>query len=292
MSDYIIRSLRVFLCHASNDKPDVQKLYSRLTNDGIDAWLDREKLLPGQNWRTEIQQAVRNSDAVIVCVSSRSITKEGFVQKEIKIALDAAEEKPEGTIFIIPARLENCDVPERIGQYQWVDLFSDDGYERLLRALQLRANAVGAILKPFKSEQSSTINNREQKSLSTERYDLFLSYSTANKDVARVIFDFFTAKKLNVFVSEKAIQPNSKWNELVRSAFENSRLLCLLISPDSLLSRWLITEVNSAEILKIPIVAILYRCWKKDLPEELLEYQNIDYHEYAKIINILGSLLK
>jgi TIR domain. len=141
------RPLRVFLCHASGDKPAVIKLYDRLVKDGIDAWLDKEKLIPGQDWQIEIPKAVKNSDVVIVCLSSQSITKEGFVQKEIKIALDAADEKPDGTIFIIPAKLENCEVPERITRFHWVDLFSNDGYEWLMKALKIRANNLGITVK-------------------------------------------------------------------------------------------------------------------------------------------------
>ena len=34
-------------------------LYSRLTKDGVDAWFDKEKLLPGQDWELEIRKAVR-----------------------------------------------------------------------------------------------------------------------------------------------------------------------------------------------------------------------------------------
>lgn len=136
------RPLRVFLCHASGDKPAVRKLYERLTDDGVDAWLDKEKLIPGQNWQIEIPKAVRNSDVVIVCLSSSSISKEGFVQREIKFALDIADEKPEDTIFIIPARLEDCDIPDRINKFHWVDLFAENGYEQLLKALFTRANSL------------------------------------------------------------------------------------------------------------------------------------------------------
>jgi hypothetical protein len=138
------RPLRVFLCHASNDKPIVRNLFERLVNDGVDTWLDTERLLPGHDWQLEIERAVRKADIVIVCLSESSITKEGFVQKEIRIALDAADEKPDGTIFIIPARLEPCAVPERMSRFQWVDLFSEGGYEHLLKALAIRTLNVGA----------------------------------------------------------------------------------------------------------------------------------------------------
>jgi len=41
--------LKVFLCHAHSDRDAVHALYGRLTKDGVDAWLDKEKLLPGQD---------------------------------------------------------------------------------------------------------------------------------------------------------------------------------------------------------------------------------------------------
>jgi len=46
----------------------------------------------------EIPRVVRNADVVVVCLSSYSVTKEGYVQKEIKIALDASDEKRIGQI--------------------------------------------------------------------------------------------------------------------------------------------------------------------------------------------------
>jgi len=43
------RPLKVFLCHTHADRDAVKALYTRLTKDGVDAWLDKEKLLPGQD---------------------------------------------------------------------------------------------------------------------------------------------------------------------------------------------------------------------------------------------------
>jgi formylglycine-generating enzyme required for sulfatase activity len=138
------RVLRVFLCHASGDKPAVRELYQRLCAEGIDAWLDEEKLLPGQDWELEIPKAVRDSHVVIVCLSPSSITKAGYVQKEIKVALDEADKQPEGAIFLIPARLEECQVPDRLSRWHWVNLFEERGYDRLMRALRARAADLGA----------------------------------------------------------------------------------------------------------------------------------------------------
>ena len=133
--------LRAFLCHSSHDKMAVRKLYQQLIRDDFSAWFDEEDLLPGQEWETEIRKAVRASDVVVVCLSRSSITKEGYVQKEIRYALDVAAEKPPGIIFLIPARLDECEVPEGLKGWQWVDLYKDKGFERLLKALRNRGRS-------------------------------------------------------------------------------------------------------------------------------------------------------
>jgi hypothetical protein len=118
------RQLKVFLCHSSGDKPAVRDLYDRLRSaaDYITPWLDEEDLLPGQRWQDEIPKAVRDSDAVIVCLSQSSVNKKGYVQKEIKYALDVADEQPGGTIFLLPALLEDCELPERLRHLHSVSL--------------------------------------------------------------------------------------------------------------------------------------------------------------------------
>ena len=138
------RPLKVFLCHAHADRDAVRTLYTRLTNDGVDAWLDKEKLLPGQDWELEIRKAVREADVVVVCLS-KQFNQAGFRQKEVRLALDTAMEKPEGEIFIIPARLEECENLESLRKWHWVDLYEDDGYEKFLRALYSRGERIGAI---------------------------------------------------------------------------------------------------------------------------------------------------
>ncbi len=131
--------LRVFLCHSKVDKDTVRELYSRLGSEGfIEPWFDEEDIVPGQNWQREIASAVRKSHCVLVCLSKRAFDRSGYVNKEIGFALDAADQQPDGTIFLIPARLDECDVPERLSPYQWVNLFESKGYASLLRALKAR----------------------------------------------------------------------------------------------------------------------------------------------------------
>ncbi len=73
---------RVFLCHASEDKPFVRELRRKLRDDGINAWLDEEDLIPGQPWESEIHQTVESSAAVVVCLSEKAVSKEGTFKKK------------------------------------------------------------------------------------------------------------------------------------------------------------------------------------------------------------------
>jgi hypothetical protein len=122
-----------------------RKLYHQLQNESrIEPWLDEESLIPGQNWREEIPRAVNSCDVFLICLSATSVTKEGYLQREIRYALDSAEEKPEGSIFIIPAKLEECEIPIRLRGWQWANLYQDNGYEKLIRALRLHAESLVA----------------------------------------------------------------------------------------------------------------------------------------------------
>jgi len=128
--------LRIFLCHAGEDKLQVTELCHQLKEAGYRPWLDKFDLLPGQYWRREIKKIIRDlNNIVLVCLSSNSVTKRGVVQQEIKWALDVLEQIPEDTIYLIPARLEACDAPEQLSELHWVNLFGPDGFEYLKRAL-------------------------------------------------------------------------------------------------------------------------------------------------------------
>lgn len=138
------RPLKIFLCHASDDKPTVRDLYRQLCAEGwLDVWLDEEKLLPGQEWDLEIERAVEEADVVLVTLSTNSVDKEGYIQRELRFVLNIADQKPEGAIFIIPIRLNDCPAPRRLRNWQYVDYFPRDrrkwAYERILQSLKLRA---------------------------------------------------------------------------------------------------------------------------------------------------------
>ena len=104
----------------------------------MEAWLDLEKLLPGQNWQHAIREALQTCTHFIALLSHASVNKRGFVQKELKRAFDLLEEFPPGQIFLIPVRLEAVDVQyHQLHDIQRVDLFENrpEALRKILQAI-------------------------------------------------------------------------------------------------------------------------------------------------------------
>ena len=137
----------------------MRELYQRLKEESwIDPWLDEEKLLPGQDWDLEIEKAVEASDAVIVFLSNNSVSKEGYIQRELRFVLRIADFKPEGTVFVIPMRLEDCPMPRRLSMWQYADFFPENrkdwAFQRLLGSLKVRADKLEIPIKNTAEEQA------------------------------------------------------------------------------------------------------------------------------------------
>jgi len=140
---------QIFLSYAREDKKEVEELYQKLSGAGFKPWMDKEDILAGERWRSRIQRAIKRSDFFLACLSEDSIDKRGVLQWEIKQALDTWQEKLDSDIYLIPVRLEDCEVPESLREFHWVDLFEEDGWARLLEAIRVGMERRGKAIQPF-----------------------------------------------------------------------------------------------------------------------------------------------
>jgi hypothetical protein len=132
----------VFLAYVAEDLLPARRLCEALRAEGLSPWLDKDKLLPGQNWPRAIERAIEISDAFVACFSTRSIVKRGQFQSELRYALDCARQRPLDQTFLIPVRLEECAVPRRISNHvHYVDLYPDwhRGVRRIVRSIRKAA---------------------------------------------------------------------------------------------------------------------------------------------------------
>ncbi len=147
------RPVRVFISYAREDYAEAKKLFDKLNAAGFEPWLDKECLLPGERWEVGVEQAIRSSHYFIALLSSHSVVKHGYVQKEIRRALEILEQMPESDIFLIPARLTNCRPSHAaLEKLNWVDMFPDweQGFEKIVKTLRTHSGWA-----PYKQEQVS-----------------------------------------------------------------------------------------------------------------------------------------
>lgn len=130
--------VKIFISYARVDAVPVAEIYRRLKAAGYDPWIDTEDLLPGVRWKNAIEKALIEADFFLLCLSAQSKDRRGFIQKEIKTALDLWEEKLHDDIYFIPLRLEDCELPDQISEIQCVNWFEPGAWERLEKALRIQ----------------------------------------------------------------------------------------------------------------------------------------------------------
>jgi hypothetical protein len=98
-------------------------------------WFDRKDLLPGDDWRRKIDDAIERSDFVLTFMSAASVSKTGYFQRELKYALEQRQMRPDGTRYIIPVVIGDCDPPASVRDIQWLRTETRGWYQQLLRAM-------------------------------------------------------------------------------------------------------------------------------------------------------------
>jgi TIR domain len=131
---------RIFVSYAREDQIPAGALVSFLRAAGFDIWFDKDNLHAGQDWRVVIEQEIARARLLIICLSQSTVDKTGFVQKEMRLALQQAELRPSSQVYIIPVSLDGCRVPIALERLHVLDLGVPDASRRLLEAI---GNATG-----------------------------------------------------------------------------------------------------------------------------------------------------
>ena len=105
------RRPKVFICYTHEDATKAQELFLWLKAAGADPWLDKRKLVLGDNWKNSIERAVAETDVFVVCLQP-DFDRVGYKQTEVRNAIAALHERPPGQGFIIPFFIEPCELPE------------------------------------------------------------------------------------------------------------------------------------------------------------------------------------
>lgn len=135
---------QIFISYANADQQRVIPFFDELEKHGFNVWLDCKKIKPGQNWDFEIKRALDKSSLVIAFLSETSVSRRGYVQRELRTALNKLYEKLEDDIYIIPIILdEGLKVPEQLKGIQHISANSPDCLLRVQDALTDQLGRLG-----------------------------------------------------------------------------------------------------------------------------------------------------
>ncbi|WP_122558917.1 TIR domain-containing protein [Pseudomonas viridiflava] len=211
--------LKVFLSYTKADQAQVHPYYAKLQASGFEPWMDVERLVPGQNWSWEIDQALADSNVVMLFLSQASVNKRGFVQREANQAMENLKPKLLSDIYIIPILLEQCEVPAHISdRLQFVYHFENGSWEKVLKSLELAKieqqiiSETGAPHGPFRVFEESISEDWE----GMPGHNIQISYprftSATLPDAAIALSNIFAGRAYNTLLKSRS-RPWHQMNE-------------------------------------------------------------------------------
>lgn len=138
---------RIFLSYAKEDEQQVKEIYQRLADAGFAPWMSSMDYLPGERWEEAIKRAINRSDFILVCVSGHTASGKSLLQREHSEILENWRKHRDRDIYLIPVRLEACELPEIFAHIEPVDLFdngtlNENEWNRLVKAIRVEIERV------------------------------------------------------------------------------------------------------------------------------------------------------
>jgi hypothetical protein len=145
----------VFLSHVREDAARVERLASDLGARGVETWIDRHKIRPGERWERAIEAAIRAGAFFVACFSRAYAAKgSSYMNEELHLAAREVRRKPLDRSWFLPVRLDDCPIPDwpigpelSVRSFQWLDMFPDwtRSIERLAEVIRPAAAAPSAV---------------------------------------------------------------------------------------------------------------------------------------------------
>jgi len=201
---------KIFISYAKEDLIFADKLYDYLENYGFNPWLDKRKLLPGQLWKLEIQKALKEANYVILLLSEISVQKRGYVQREFKYALEYFEEKLEDDIYLIPIKINKCEIPDSLSKFQWIEFKDSETFDQILKSLKI--------------QQEKYLSYERKKIGCNEKYEIE-EFTNEEKIKGNFITAEITTSKINFkdITNNSLIEVNNIINGEISQYIVNSR---------------------------------------------------------------------
>jgi len=135
-----VRPRSVFLSYVHEDADTIQRIQKDLEQRGIRVWKDTDSIKGSERWRVSIENGIRACDYFMPCFSKQAASPSNYMLTELEKMRSEdwnRQGKRDGNNWIIPVRIEECDIPDfpiaekhrNLRDIQWIDLFEPKGWE-------------------------------------------------------------------------------------------------------------------------------------------------------------------
>jgi hypothetical protein len=123
---------KAFISYSHVDRAIAERIAEGLRAGGIEAWLDKYEIIPGDSLIKKIfEEGLAGADVFVVILTESSI-KSNWVRQELDVALI---KRIEGITRVIPLKIGNINIPDPLQTVQWIDMAGD--FDEKLRQLQM-----------------------------------------------------------------------------------------------------------------------------------------------------------
>lgn len=136
--------MKVFISHTHNDSSLAKEIASALAKKGLDVWNAETEIFPGDNWAEKVSDALKESDAMVVLLTPKSLESR-IVQREIEYALgDKSYNKRLIPVLVgSEESISTESIPWILQRLQMIRLSkpeqTDEGINQIAEALKLAA---------------------------------------------------------------------------------------------------------------------------------------------------------
>jgi hypothetical protein len=203
---------QVFISYANKDQERVKPFYEELDRQGFSVWMDCFRLRAGQNWDFEIKRAQEKSEFIVTFLSNNSVSRRGYVQREMKDAVDKLKEKLIDDIYLIPVLLDDdIEIPDEVKGIQCIRASNPNFMSELIEAVTFQIGKRGVKVSKAQKDQdfswSSSVRREEWDGLpgyevtlhllelKSEKYPAVVDVSPIIKgDMLRILLDYRSVK--------------------------------------------------------------------------------------------------
>lgn len=206
----------VFISYSSNDAETAREVFNYLSNRRIPCWMAPQSLRAGEDYPSQIVDAIRNCSAFVL-LASHNTNNSAHVSNEVASAFDAG--KP-----LIAVRIENVEFSDEyiyfLKRKHWIDAYSDldKAMENLYSALNDCLKTEGLQVceeKPLRNMQNAGSGSATEKPVENTRDTVEKKKITDRKEIAALLKRLTLKYSYNLY--EKVDTPE-KYSKFVKNA--------------------------------------------------------------------------